>query len=260
MTQHPWLDPSAFHFEGGPIGCLLVHGFTGSPPEMKPLGEYLAQQGLTVSGPLLAGHGTSYQDMERTTWQDWYASAEAAYLGLREECQQVFVGGLSMGSLMALRLAALHPVDGIITYSPAIKVRDWRARFVRPMRHIIRWERKTGSQEDSDLTDPEAHKMLWSYDVIPVESAHQLMMLQKDVRRRLPHISTPILIIQSVLDQAIHPDSGDILLRSIASSDKELVVLRNSGHCVTVDSEREAVWRKTYSWISGRVGGEGEPS
>jgi len=256
MTQHAWLDPSPFYFPGGPTGCLLIHGFTGSPPEMKPLGEYLSQKGMTVSGPLLAGHGTDYHDMERTSWQDWYASAEAAYLSLREECQQVFVGGLSMGSLMALRLAALHPVEGVIAYSPAIKVRDWRARFVRPMRHIIRWERKKDPQ-DTDLTDPEAQKMLWSYDVIPVESAYQLLLLQKDVMGRLPTIRASLLAFQSVLDQAIHPDCGKILMRSVASSDKELVVLHNSGHCVTVDSEREAVWAKTYAWISDRVDGQG---
>jgi len=251
MTQHPWLDPKPFHFAGGPVGCLLIHGFTGSPPEMRPLGEYLAGQGLTVSAPLLAGHGTDYRDLAGTTWRDWCASAEEALLALQRECAQVFVGGLSLGSLLTLRLAALHPIAGAILYSPALIARDWRMKFVRPFRHIMRWNRKEEPQ-DADLTDPEAHKMLWSYDVIPGESAYQVSLLQKEVRRLLPSITVPVLIFQSSRDALIRPECGRIVHDEVASADKTLIVLHNSGHCLTVDSEREFVWQKTHEWIAAR--------
>jgi carboxylesterase len=259
MTQHAWLDPKPFHFKGGPVGCLLIHGFTGAPPEMRPLGEYLAARGLTVSGPLLAGHGTHYRDLAKTTWQDWYASAEAAYERLREDCTRVFVGGLSLGSLLALRLAALRPVDGVISYAPALMALDWRVKFVRPLRHIMRWNRKEEPQ-DADMTDPEASKMLWSYDVNPGESVYQVALLQKEVRRLLPSITAPILIFHSTRDGAIRPECGELTYNSVASAQKELVLLHNSGHCVTVDSEREFVWRKTHEWIeermaAGQIGG-----
>jgi carboxylesterase len=252
MTQHAWLDPKPFHFQGGPVGCLLIHGFTGAPPEMRPLGEYLAARGLTVSGPLLAGHGTHCRDLAKTTWQDWYASAETAYEGLRRECAQVFVGGLSLGSLLALRLAALRPVDGVIPYAPALIALDWRVKFVRPLRHVMRWVPKEEPQ-DADLTDPEASKMLWSYDVNPGEAVYQVALLQKDVRRLLPSITAPILIFHSTRDGAIRPECGELTYNSVASAAKELVLLHNSGHCVTVDSEREFVWRKTHEWIATRA-------
>lgn len=253
MTQHPWLDPKPFHFAGGPVGCLLIHGFTGSPPEMRPLGEYLAGQGLTVSAPLLAGHGTDYHDLAGTTWRDWYASAEEALLALQRQCARVFVGGLSLGALLALRLAALHPIAGAILYSPALIARDWRMKFVRPFRRIMRWNRKEEPQ-DADLTDPEAHKMLWSYDVIPGESAYQVALLQKEVRRLLPSITVPVLIFQSSRDALIRPECGRIVHDKVVSADKTLIVLHNSGHCLTVDSEREFVWQKTHEWIVARSG------
>lgn len=255
MTQHAWLDPKPFHFQGGPVGCLLIHGFTGAPPEMKPLGEYLAASGLTVSGPLLAGHGTHHRDLARTTWQDWYASAEDAHNRLRRDCSHVFVGGLSLGSLLALRLAALHPVDGVIPYAPALIALDWRVKFVRPLRHIMRWVPKKEPQ-DTDLTDPEACKRLWSYDVNPGESVYQVALLQNEVRKLLPTITAPILVFHSTRDGAIRPECGQMTYDSIASADKELVLLHNSGHCVTVDSEREFVWQKTCEWIMARATGQ----
>lgn len=251
MTQHDWLDPSPFYFRRGPVGCLLIHGFTGAPPEMRPLGEFLAGRGITVSGPRLAGHGTDYRDLEKTTWQDWYASAEEEFLGLQKECSQVFVGGLSLGSLLALRMAALRPVDGVISYSPTVAVRDWRMKLVKLLRHIMRWNRKKEPQ-DADLTDPEACKMLWSYDVTPVESAYQLSLVLEDVRRLLPSIEAPILVFQGSLDSSIRPECGQIVRDTVKSRDKDLVMLHNSGHCVTVDSEREFVWSKTYEWIAAR--------
>jgi carboxylesterase len=257
MTQHAWLDTNPLYFKGGRTACLLIHGFTGAPPEMRPLGEYLAGKGVTVSVPLLAGHGTDYRDLAKTTWQDWYDSAEVAYLSLRQECRQVFVGGLSLGSLLALRLAALHPVDGVIPYAPALIALDWRVRFVRPLRSLMRWNRKEEPQ-DSDLSDPEAHKMLWSYDVMPGESVYQVSLIQKEVRRLLPSVKAPILIFQSTRDESIRPECGKIVLDSVGSMDKELVLLRNSGHCVTVDSEREFVWRKTHEWMAERSSGRTE--
>ncbi|MDH7489150.1 MAG: alpha/beta fold hydrolase [Anaerolineae bacterium] len=254
MTQHPWLDPKPFYFRGGPVGCLLIHGFTGSPPEMRPLGEYLARQGLTVSGPLLAGHGTDYHDLAKTTWRDWYASAEEALVRLQAECVRVFVGGLSLGSLLTLRLAALHPdIAGVVLYSPALIASDWRMKFVRPFRYIMRWNRKEEPQ-DADLTDPEAHKMLWSYDVIPGESAYQVSLIQKEARRLLPSITTPVLIFQSSRDALIRHHCGQIVHDEIGSADKTLIVLHNSGHCLTVDSEREFVWQKTHEWVAARSG------
>ncbi len=109
MTRHSHLDPSPFFLEGGSIGVLLIHGFTGSPPEMRLVGDYLHQRGFTVSGPLLPGHGTTVEDMNRCQWTDWTNHVEKALADLQARCETVFVGGLSMGSLLTLYLAAHHP-------------------------------------------------------------------------------------------------------------------------------------------------------
>lgn len=106
------LDLDQFFFAGGPTGCLLVHSFSGSPPEMRPMGEYLTAQGLTVLGVRLAGHGTSPEDMAKTTWHDWVASAAEGLRELQGQCSKVFAAGLSMGGLLVLHLAAHHPLAG----------------------------------------------------------------------------------------------------------------------------------------------------
>jgi len=251
MTRYPHLDPSAFFLEGGPTGVLLIHGFTGSPPEMRLVGDALHQRGLTVSGPLLPGHGTTVEDMNRHKWTDWTDHVEQALTDLRARCERVFAGGLSMGTLLTLYLAAHHPdLPGAILYSPATVVAD-RLIYLTPVfKYVMRQRPKSA---DHDLTDPEAEKRLWSYDEYPTFPAHELLKLQVRVRRLLPQVTCPLLIIHSTLDQAIHPSSARLTYERAGSTDKELVTLHNSGHCLTVDSEWEFVAEKTYEFIQSHA-------
>lgn len=249
MTRHSHLDPSPFFLEGGPIGVLLIHGFTGSPPEMRLIGNYLHERGLTVSGPLLPGHGTTAEEMNRCKWRDWTRHVERALADLKERCQTVFVGGLSMGSLLTLYLAAHHPdLPGAILYSPAVVVAD-RLIYLTPLLKYFIHKKPKSDSGDTDLTDPEAPLRLWSYEQNPVFAAHELLKLILRVRRLLPRVVCPLLIIHSTLDQAIHPKSALYTYRRAGSKDKELITLHNSGHCLTVDSEWEAVAGKTYEFI-----------
>ena len=247
MTQHAHLDPSPFFLEGGPVGALLIHGFTGSPPEMRLVGDYLHQQGLTITGPLLPGHGTSVEDMNHTRWSEWTGHVEQALADLQARCETVFVGGLSMGSVLSLYLAARHPeLAGALLYSPAVWPAD-RLLYLTPIvKYLIP---KRPKSADKDLTDPEADLRLWSYEENPAFAAHEFLKLLRHVRRLLPQVTCPLLIMHSTLDQAIHPDSARRTHRQVGSTDKELVTLYNSGHCITVDSEWEAVARKTYEFI-----------
>jgi carboxylesterase len=251
MPRHTHLDPSAFFLEGGPVGVLLIHGFTGAPIEMRMVGDYLHRQGLTVSGPLLPGHGTIVDDMNRCRWTDWTGHVEKALADLQSRCETVFVGGLSMGSLLTLYLAANHSeLSGIIIYSPAVKVAD-RLLYLAPvLKYAIPKKRKS---DDSDLTDPEAELRLWHYDENPAFAAHELLKLIRLVRRLLPQVTCPTLTIYSILDQAIHPDSARYTHEHVGSSDKELIRLANSGHCLTVDSEWEFVALKTYEFIQAHL-------
>jgi len=247
MTRHAHLDPAPFFLEGGPVGALLIHGFTGSPPEMRLIGDTLHRRGITVSGPLLPGHGTSVEDMNRCRWTDWTGHVEKALGKLQASCEIVFVGGLSMGSVLTLYLAARHPkLRGAIAYSPAVWPADRLIYLAPVLKYLIP---KRPKSEGSDLTDPEADLRLWSYEQYPTFAAHEFLKLLHRARRLLPQVTCPLLIVHSTLDQSIHPTSARRTHERVGSPDKEWVTLHNSGHCITVDSEWETVAEKTHAFI-----------
>ncbi len=241
------LDLNPFFFDGGPTGCLLIHGFSGSPPEMRPMGEYLAEKGLTVRGVRLAGHGTSPEDMATTGWRDWVASAEEGLRELQGRCEQVFVAGLSMGGLITLHLAAQHSPVGIVAMSAPAYIADWRFRLLPLAQYFLRW---VTPGIESDLTDPEAETRISSYQVLPIRCVVSLRELLRLVRRELPQVKAPALIMQGEKDHHVPPDSAQIIFEELGAADKEIVWWPNSGHCITVDSEREAVWARAYEFIA----------
>ncbi len=240
------LDLNPFLFEGGEVGCLLVHGFSGSPPEMRPMGEFLAGKGLTVLGVRLAGHGTTPEDMARTTWRDWVASAEEGLQGLQGRCRKVFAIGLSMGGLIALHLAANYPLAGVIAMAAPAYIADWRFRFLPLAQYLVRW---VTPEIEPDFTDPEAGKRIFSYRRLPTRCVVSLGQLLRLVRRELPQVRVPVLIMQGEKDRHIPWESARIIFESLGTEDKEIVWWPNSGHCITVDSEREAVWARAYRFI-----------
>jgi carboxylesterase len=255
IKGNPQLDPAAFTLTAGPVGCLLLHGFTGSPPEMRLLAEYLHGRGITVSAPLLAGHGTNAADLTHMRWQDWAASVEHAWAALRQTCPVTFVGGLSLGSLLACHLAAQHPeVAGLIAFSPAIRVANPWLGLAGVLRLLVKqWPK--GDHED--LTEPNARQRTWHYATYPTNGLHQVTRLQRVVRRELRRTRVPALVVYSTLDSAIHPTAGQYLFNNLASEKKELVTLHNSGHILTVDSERESIFARTYGFIVAHAGGRG---
>jgi carboxylesterase len=249
MPRRPELDPGAFSMEGGPVGCLLVHGFTGSPPEMRPLGDYLHRHGVMLSAPLLPGHGTTPDALNRVHWQDWIACAEGELLKLRAQCQVTFIAGLSAGALIGIHLAVRYgDIAGIVLYSPALKVANRLAFLLPVIRHIIpQWPE--GTDDKNDLTDPEALGRIWDYETTPTTGAYELLKLQRVARAELERVRVPALVLYSTGDTTIHPTSAKLTFDGLGSQDKELVTLYNSGHCITVDSEREMVFARTWGFM-----------
>ncbi len=241
------LAPSAFSLEGGSIGVLLIHGFTGAPPEMRRVGDYLHERGFTISAPLLPGHGTTVEEMNRCQWTDWTNHVEKSLTDLQARCETVFVGGLSMGAVLALYLAAHHPeLPGVIIYSPATWLTN-RLIYLSPiLKYVIP---KRYKSPKSDLTAPDADLHIWSYEEYPIFAAHELLKLLFRTRRLLPQMTRPLLTIHSTLDQSIHPHSARLTCQRVGSADKELITFHNSGHAITVDSEWEAVAEKTHEFI-----------
>ena len=251
MAHQSHLDLSPFFLEGGrSSGVLLIHGFTGSPPEMRLVGDYLHERGYTVSGPLLPGHGTTVQDMNRCTWRDWADHIEGAYQTLGARCDKVFVGGLSMGTLLTLNLAAGHPeVPGVVLYAPAARVSNRLIYLTPVMKHVLPVWHDSG---ESDLGDPEAESRCWSYEASPVRAAHELLKLIYRVRRLLPHVTCPSLIFHASRDRHIRAEGSQYVYERIGSEDKELITLANSGHALTVDQEWETAAGKTAAFF-GRL-------
>jgi carboxylesterase len=246
MAHNAPLDPSAFFLEGGPVGVMLIHGFPGSTTDVRLLGTFLHKRGLTVSAPLLPGHGTQPADLNRVRWQDWTACAEETLAQLTNRCEIVFVGGLSMGSLVTLHVSAHHPeLAGIALYSPAIAIRNWLIHLTPLVKYFIPF----WPAGESDGVDAEAARRLWTYDVRPTHGAHEVYRLMKAARRLLPGVVVPAIIFHSILDQEIAPHSAQMAYERIGSADKELVTLHNSGHNILVDAEWEVVAERTYRFI-----------
>lgn len=251
MAQHPWLDPKPFSFEGGSVGALLIHGFTGAPTEMRPLGEVLAAEGYTVNGPLLPGHGTTPQDLADRKWHEWATAVETAYTELAASCDQVFAVGLSLGTLLALNLAADQAVSGLVLVSPAIFFANPMMRFS----WLANWFPINARQESLalDMIDPEADGRTWCYEIIPGRAAHQVNLLNRRVRKLLPSIHAPTLAVMSRGDKSLKFESGPHVIKHIASDDKALVTLHNSGHNIMVDAERENVYQMVAEFIGERA-------
>lgn len=247
MAQHAHLDPSPFFLPGGRTGILLVHGFTGSPPEMRLVADYFNSAGLTVAAPLLPGHGTRVEDMFDVQWADWAGCVEQAFRELEGRCQTTFVAGLSLGSLLTMNLAAARPdLPGAILYSPA----TWIQNRLLPLTPVARYFTKVQPvRGESDLVDPAADARLWCYDRRPVPAAAELYALQRRVRRLLPTLKPPLLIIYSTGDASIDPTSARRTYDLAGSQDKEIIKLEQSGHAITVDRQWPYVAEQTLAWI-----------
>jgi carboxylesterase len=243
---NPHLEGGSFYWEGGPTGVLLCHGFTATTAEVRLLARSLHKQGYTIAGPLLPGHGTTPEDCNRFTWQDWYSSVEQAYFQLASHCQRVIVGGESTGALLVLRLASQHPeADAILCYAPALKLK------LNPVKVFLL------SLCIPFITSipkpPSTDNNPWQgYTVQPLKAANELLRLQKVIYPLLPKIQQPILIIQGRLDPTVHEQAPQVVYEKVSSSIKELHWLEHSTHCVILDKERDLAASMTIDFL-GRV-------
>lgn len=234
-----------FWFRRGRVGCLLVHGLTSTPYTLRAMGQWLARRGVTVLAPLLAGHGTTWRALERTTWRDWYASAEAGYDRLRRRCRCVYAAGISMGGVLVLHLAARRPdLRGVIAMAPALYLSDWRLPFLSLLKHVVRTTAPIGG----DLRDPHASSE-YHYDRLPTWSLHQLIKLQAVLNGELPRVRCPVLLMQGVHDRVVPPGNARAVYRRIGSRRKQLVTLHRSAHVITLDQERERVFTLALKFI-----------
>ena len=239
-----------FYFKGNEIGVLLVHGFTGSPVEMTPMGEFLARQGLTVLGVRLAGHGTTPEEMARTGWQDWVSSAREGLERLRAEQEQVYVIGYSLGGLITLHLASRLPMEGAVLLATPLYQRDRRQILMPVLKHLVRYIPSNGPESP----DPAVREQFWSYDRMPLTCVEQVLKFMRQTRGELSQVRVPLLILQGDLDQTVPPDCPQEIYDRTSSTDKAIFHFAHSTHSLPLDHDREQVWQRTYEFIARLAG------
>lgn len=232
----------AFRFDGGPLGVLLLHGFTGNPMSMRPLGEWLSSKGLSVVGPRYPGHGTTWQELGTTRWEQWAAEAEGALGELAERTDDVIVCGLSMGGSMALHVAANHSdeVRGVAVINPYTL--DPRHRFVWLARLFARSRKGIGN----DIKKPAQNEA--PYERVPYSAISQLARMLKHVRSELPRVRQPLLVLHSPEDHVVPKGNPEYVMEHVASEQKELVLLPNSYHVATLDYDAETIQERVLAF------------
>jgi carboxylesterase len=238
------LDGSAFFWEAGKTAIMLIHGFTATTAEVRPLAKVLFEKGYTVAGPLLPGHYTKPEDLNQIKWQDWVNFVRSQYEELNNSYDHVIVGGESMGGLLTLYLASVFPeIKALLTYAPALKVK--MTRFQQWLVPIL--ARLRMSIQKKDLGEDKLWQGYYSY---PLRGTEQLLLLQSEVYQRLPKINQPILIMQGRLDPTVHPDVPNMIYNTINSSIKEVVWMENTEHCVIIDKEMHLAAQITLDFLS----------
>lgn len=248
MPVLPGAEPIAY--DGDRVGVLLCHGFTGNPSSLAPWARRLADDGRTVRVPRLPGHGTTWQEMNRTRWDDWYAVVEAALVDLRGRCDQVVVGGLSMGGALALRLAERRGADvaGLVLVNPAVVLTDPRLRLLPVLKRVM------GSIPGiaSDIAKPGAVEL--AYDRTPLSALHSSIQGYKQVVRDLPQVTQPLLLLHSPQDHVVPPKSSSTVLSRVSSRDVTEVLLHHSFHVATLDHDAETIEQLSSEFIERVTG------
>lgn len=247
----PTAEPFLFLGDPSKPACLLIHGFTGTPKEMRWMGEFLNQQGYTCLGIRLAGHATHPEDMIRSNWTDWTASVEDGYHLLRGLSSDIFLVGLSMGGILSLLMSTKLDVRGVVAMSTPYKLPDDpRLRHIDWISKIVAYMPKSDEVPGSSWFDKDAWKDHISYPENPVRSIGQLNLLLGEMRAALPQLHVPVLLIHSEDDGYVLPANIELIYADLLNaSDKTKLFVTGSGHVVTRDAARQQAFQYALEFI-----------
>jgi carboxylesterase len=236
------VDVSPFDLPGeADAAALCLHGLTGTPHEVRPLGLALSRAGVRAVGPALPGHNATPADLARVPYARWLEAARDGAASLAREHAKVFAVGLSLGGLLSLALAAEGRVQGLAVVGTPLRLRIPLVETLVPLlKHAIRYAPKRGG---SDIRDPRARSLNPSYAVMPLASVHELIRLQRQVRSCLGRVTAPILVAHGVHDSTAHPDDAREIVARVASAERELLWLERSAHVAPLDFDGELLSR-----------------
>jgi len=241
------LGSDPISLKGSDITLLFIHGFTGTPHEFKEFATYFNKLGFSVRVPLIAGHGTHPENLEKTNWKQWNKSVKDALFDIRKtnKTGKVIAIGQSMGGSLALHLAAHYQLDGIVLLAPGLKFKNkltFFAKFISPVKRMIK---KNGP----DISDQAEKGKVVTYKQIPTTSIIELSKLFKHVSDDLEDVHCPCIIIYSRLDHTIDPISSQQIYDQISSRNKRILCLEKSYHLLSLDVEKEVIKKEIFSFL-----------
>lgn len=235
----------AWSADGNEVGVVVVHGFTGSPRSVRPWGEHLADAGYSVEVPRLPGHGTQWQEMNATRWQDWYAEVDRAFTRLQNKCDKVFVCGLSMGGTLSLRLAEEKgdALAGLVIVNPSVHT-ERLDRFLLPILHrlVPGWPGISNDIKKEDVDEG-------AYNKIPLKAMSSLSELWRLVKKDIDLVHQPLTIYRSIEDHVVEPSNSEWILQHVRSPMRTEVLLEHSYHVATLDHDAPVIFNGTVDFI-----------
>ena len=241
------VDCEPFDLPGrGRAAALCLHGLTGTPYEVRSLGEALSAAGIAARGPVLPGHNATPRELARATSVAWVEAARAHLADLRARYEQVFVVGLSMGGLVSLTLASEEAVSGVVVVGVPLRLRTPIRPLIPVLKYLVPFPPKPGG---SDIADPEARARHPSYPTMPLAAVHELLRLQRRVVAGLGRVRAPILVAHGARDRTAHPADALAILEAVGSAVREHLLLEASAHVVPVDRDAPALARAVVAFV-----------
>lgn len=242
MTIMPGAEPISI--DGSDVGVVLCHGYPSTPQSMRGWAEHLGAAGYSVRVPLLPGMGTHWKDLNATGWQDWYGELEVAYEQLARRCGTVFAAGLSMGGLLATKLAQEKPaLAGLVVVNPIYVHTNPALKILPLLQHVV----PSLGGIAGDIKKPGVVEL--AYDRNPLKSMYSQTRLWKIVVEDLPHLRLPVLLFTSREDHVVPPVSWQTFLKKVGSPDVTHVVLENSYHVATMDNDAELIFEESVRFF-----------
>ena len=266
------LETDPFFVPGGAVGCLLIHGLSGNPADLRPLADELVARGYTVSVPLLPGHGPTPEGTGPAIARDWIRAVADAHDALAATCDQVVLVGHSMGGLLSILDATRREPAALVLLGVPTFIGDWRTRLLPLAKYVVRWwyplaqadfgdpavrERMKEQSSTIDLDDPLVQQHIRRSVRIPTAAIDQFFRLIRRVRPLIRMIAVPTLIVHGRQDSTALPVCAEEIYRELASPRKELVWLNSAGHQLVTGAAGAAVVERIVVWLAEVVG---EPS
>ncbi len=228
------------------VGVLLSHGFTGSPASMRPWGEHLGALGYGVAVPLLPGHGTTWQDLNKRRFADWYGALAATYDALRAEHDVVVAGGLSMGGALVLKLAADRGDDlaGVMVVNPAVATKRLDVKLLPVLKHVV----PSFPAIANDIKKPGVDES--GYVRTPLKAIHSFIGSWPGIIADLPKVTSPLLYFRSPEDHVVDGSSEPIILDRVSSADVTRVELPESYHVATLDNDAPTIFERSAAFVA----------